>query len=457
MEHQPHDLKHTAFFPLTGNPTGFHHLLLAECVLHQFPEIQRIVFILSNGKHPDPTKEQTIADKQVRFEILEKALQEFNNPQKSHAAKIAQQTRIPLKLNPKNAFISTVEFSHERPLRLYEHFKMIQHALPEDILYPMIWIIGGDLIQRMSNSEIFSNSDIQSLSRHGKFLVAPRGEYEIQKTVSQLLQTRQISLKHQEIQLEPLPHELHVFLQLSSTMIRTLTQTQHNLVCCLPAGAAELIYQYKPYHDRSITHVVSEWEHQCRLQEQKLDQLSCQLKEMLDRFADQDLPHTLALVETSTGGRLAATLTSSPGFSKHFKESVVVYDQEGKNRLLKRTVDESAVSSKMVMELGKKYQQQTGADFVLSETGMAGPVEGMRRSNKQGLCYFAYATATTVQSVSFQSNPFFSKKEHQLIFAGALLEWFISLLDHEEIDGSNNNSPFSKGSKEGFSKKREVI
>ena len=71
LQHLSYDLAHTAFFPLTGNPVGFHHLLLAECVLRQFAELSQIVFILSNGKHPDPTKEQAIAPQQGRLEIFQ--------------------------------------------------------------------------------------------------------------------------------------------------------------------------------------------------------------------------------------------------------------------------------------------------------------------------------------------------------------------------------------------------
>ncbi len=46
----------TVYFPLTADPAGHHHLLLAETVLRQFPETQLVVFILSNGMHPDPLK-----------------------------------------------------------------------------------------------------------------------------------------------------------------------------------------------------------------------------------------------------------------------------------------------------------------------------------------------------------------------------------------------------------------
>ncbi len=432
MEHPTCDLRNTAFFPLTGNPTGFHHLLLAECVLRQFPEIQRIVFILSNGKHPDPTKEQAIVNKQTRLEILEKALQEFNDPQSSCVAKMAQQSQKPLQFNAQNTSISTAEFTQDQPVRLYEHLKTLQQqTVPASISYPLMLIIGGDLIQRMSSPEIFSDADLQELAKHCRFLAAPRGEYETEKTLSQLEETRQVSLNHQTIQIEQLPAALHPFLELSSTIIRQMVQAQHALTCCLPDGAAKMIHHHQLYQERTITREENEWQHQCYLQEQQLDQRARQLQKVLDWRADQNLAHTLAIVETSTGGQLATTLASLPGISRHFKESTVVYDQAAKNRLLGQAVEKSSVSPAMATELAKKYHQQTGADFVLSETGMAGPLEGVRRSNKQGLCYFAVATPTTIQNFSHQSNPFFSKKEHQFIFAIVLLESFIQLLKNQ--------------------------
>ena len=71
------------YFPLTANPVGYNHLLLAENVLWQFPEIQLLVFILSNGRHPDPLKTVQIPHASLRYEILRSALLEWSNPENS--------------------------------------------------------------------------------------------------------------------------------------------------------------------------------------------------------------------------------------------------------------------------------------------------------------------------------------------------------------------------------------
>ena len=62
------------YFPLTGDPVGHHHLLLAESVLQQLPEIQLVIFIISNGIHPDPLKNRKITTAALRLEILKSAL-----------------------------------------------------------------------------------------------------------------------------------------------------------------------------------------------------------------------------------------------------------------------------------------------------------------------------------------------------------------------------------------------
>ena len=73
----------TIFFPLTANPAGYHHLSLAECVLRQFTETRLIVFLLSNGQHPDPFTKQQIPEAALRLEILRGTLAEWSDPEKA--------------------------------------------------------------------------------------------------------------------------------------------------------------------------------------------------------------------------------------------------------------------------------------------------------------------------------------------------------------------------------------
>ena len=78
----------TIYFPLTANPAGNHHLLLVESVLQQLPETKLVVFLLSNGLHPDPFKHQKIPHAVLRLEILRSALADWTDPEKSLPAHI---------------------------------------------------------------------------------------------------------------------------------------------------------------------------------------------------------------------------------------------------------------------------------------------------------------------------------------------------------------------------------
>ena len=49
-------LQSTLFFPLSGDPVGFNHFAAVEAVLRDEPALECVVFILSNGFQPDPTK-----------------------------------------------------------------------------------------------------------------------------------------------------------------------------------------------------------------------------------------------------------------------------------------------------------------------------------------------------------------------------------------------------------------
>ena len=97
------------YFPLTANPAGYNHLLLAESVLWQFPETQSLVFILSNSRHPDPFKTVQIPHASLRYEILRSALLDWSDPENSLPARYADESGVLLKLGRKNCTISRWE------------------------------------------------------------------------------------------------------------------------------------------------------------------------------------------------------------------------------------------------------------------------------------------------------------------------------------------------------------
>ena len=434
-----YDLAYTVFFPLTGNPAGFHHLLLAECVLRQFPKLQKIIFILSNGRHPDPTKEQNIVGQQLRLEILRNALQEFALPSVSFLAKVAHADQFSFKLGEQNTFICEAEFERSNSIPLAEHVDQLkQNASPASYNHPVQIILGDDLLGRMRNPEIFNDSDLLLLAENGRFLIAPREKRVVASSIESLKKVRDVSLQYQEIRFELLPETLYPWLDLSSTLIRQMAQAGHVLTCFLPDSAARVVEQNNLFRHPLKSFDCSEWEQACRQQELLLDQLAHQLEELLNRRANQQLPHTISIVETSTGGRLTAALAALPGISRHLQEGAILYNQKSKERLLGKSMPESAVTEEVAMQLAKAFQEQSQADFVLVETGVAGPSHGKRRSLKQGVCEIALATPKTLMHLRHQSQPFLTKKEHQLRFAIAALEWLRNTLEKIEESPTGN-------------------
>ena len=51
----------------------------------------------------------------------------------------------------------------------------------------------------------------------------------------------------------------------------------------------------------------------------------------------------------------------------------------------------------MIMSLAKVMQKKSGADWVLAETGMAGPPSPERRSKKNGQCHLGLAFSSAVK------------------------------------------------------------
>lgn len=412
----------TVYLPLTGNPVGFHHLLLAECALRQQASLERVVFLLSNGQHPDPTKRQQILEKQLRLQILHHALQDWGTPATSYPARVLGRQSESLKLSVQNAEISTIEFEHNRPFRLAEHVQEIRaHQLEPE---PVLLLVGADLVERMANPEIFSDEDLQVITEEARLLAVRRGAVDLQQALENLKQVRGLAPASEQLDLQLLPPALHPLLDLSSTLIRRAVQAGHSLTRFLPDAAGKLVAERQFYRREGTDLFLNEWEFNCRQLEKQLERCAVEVKQILDARAEGGAPHLLALVETSTGGRIASALTTVSGVSQHFLGSNVAYSHEEKERLLGRsTRGESSVTPKMAEALVKAVRSQTGAQWALAETGMAGPSSPERRSRKNGQCHLALSMNGEIHLRSIQINPFFSRKEHQLTFALEGLSW----------------------------------
>ena len=411
------------YFPLTANPVGYNHLLLAENVLWQFPETQLLVFILSNGRHPDPYKTVQIPHASLRYEILRSALLEWSNTENSLPARYADESKVLLKLGRNNCAISRWELSFSSPLRLADH---VQYFSTDQ---KIALIVGADLIQRMLDPRIFTDTDLAQIESDCLLIAAPRDDIDLKKTLQLIKQKRGLKLSVLQITPIVLPKKLQIFYQISSTHIRKAAQAGHSLEAFLPVNAALHISQNHLYNrrkqntDSNYSHL-NEHQHSCFELKEQLEAAAVKLQKHLVQRAKNGQPHRFSVLETSTGGQIAQTFTSLTGASEHFLDGRIIYDQEAQKQFLAvKEFEDSSVSQTRVQNLALAMQRQSGADWALAETGMAGPPSKDRHSRKNGQCYLGLVISTEVRYKFLEFNPFLTRKEHQLMFAIEALAW----------------------------------
>jgi nicotinamide-nucleotide amidase len=89
---------------------------------------------------------------------------------------------------------------------------------------------------------------------------------------------------------------------------------------------------------------------------------------------------TLALAESCTGGCIAHRLTNVPGASAVLLAGLVTYSNDAKQKFLgvqaETLARHGAVSEPVARQMAEGARRETGADYALSVTGIAGPGGG---------------------------------------------------------------------------------
>lgn len=106
---------------------------------------------------------------------------------------------------------------------------------------------------------------------------------------------------------------------------------------------------------------------------------------------------TLAIAESCTGGGIAYRVTNVPGASAIFLGGFVAYSNEMKQKFLgvgaETLAAQGAVSEAVAREMAEGARSQTGADFALAVTGIAGP-GGATKDKPVGTVFIALAAAS---------------------------------------------------------------
>jgi len=101
---------------------------------------------------------------------------------------------------------------------------------------------------------------------------------------------------------------------------------------------------------------------------------------------------TLGLVESCTGGAIAARLVTVPGASSFFLGSIVAYSNDWKEKFLGLKRDTllhtGAVSLRTVKEMIEAIFLETNVDYAIAVSGIAGP-SGGTQEKKTGTIYIA--------------------------------------------------------------------
>jgi len=110
--------------------------------------------------------------------------------------------------------------------------------------------------------------------------------------------------------------------------------------------------------------------------------------------------HRLGVIESCTGGLLAAAITAVPGASAVFVGGLVAYSNEIKASLV--GIDEmtlegfGAVSGECACEMACNGEMVLGADYIVAITGIAGP-DGGTEDKPVGTVFIAWSGPAGVE------------------------------------------------------------
>ncbi len=114
--------------------------------------------------------------------------------------------------------------------------------------------------------------------------------------------------------------------------------------------------------------------------------------------------NTLTTAESCTGGMIASLLTNIAGSSNAFEAGFVTYSNEMKSKILQvspKTLNtHGAVSEPVVQDMALGALEQSGADYAIAVSGIAGP-DGGTTDKPVGTVWIAWGSKTQLNSQCF--------------------------------------------------------
>ena len=139
---------------------------------------------------------------------------------------------------------------------------------------------------------------------------------------------------------------------------------------------------------------------------------------------------TVGVVESSSGGLVAAALLAVPGASRYFMGGAVVYTRDAREALLGITAAElgsiRSSSEPYAVLLAQTVRARLGTTWGIAETGAAGPT-GNRYGDAAG--HTCCAVAGPAGRVITLETGDAGRVANMRAFAGALLDLFATALD----------------------------
>ncbi len=140
---------------------------------------------------------------------------------------------------------------------------------------------------------------------------------------------------------------------------------------------------------------------------------------------------TIAIAESCTGGLVSSMLTDIPGSSKYTMINFVTYSYDAKHKYLgvkHETMDvHGMVSPQVAIEMAEGLLKNTGADYALSTTGIAGPTGGTDKK-PVGLIYIGVASEKKSLAFKHNANPALDRVLIKSDFAHYALKAFYEFL-----------------------------